>query len=1148
MTAAMDKPLTVGVVVPVGGGYFFGSILAGVTRRISEFGGKVIALQSLDAGMSGDSVEATNNPPLIRDTAWSHLDGVVVTVGGASAADVQRFEDAGIPVVLASVTLPGVDVPVAVGDNVAGVQQAIQHLIGHGHCRIGFVGNLDQPDMKARYDAYRAVMVESGSPAHDDWFFAATDNAEPGGAAAASAICESEQHLTAVLFATDRNALGALEEFRARGVDVPGEIAVVGFDGIEGGSFSNPSLSTVNQRTIEIGELAASLLLDRMLGRAVEMATHVTPSTFVPRVSCGCIARRDDSIRKTSPDRDAAVAEILAACAASTELRSQRDLAEATDAFVDSLIAAGDNGKWPSQQEISSFAEALGGAGAEPEAMRQIGECLSKLVVDGRQTRGTGFVSAGAAFAIGDINSALWRGYARESLQRCAFREQSLWEQYEVGVQMFDGKSSAGNDLNWLASTRVKAGCLALWRGDPMDGRLTVVDYYDRDANLAAPQKPELDIKSFPPRALIDAADHSIDEVTFVIPVRSGGNDWGLLAVVAGIDTTTGAGREHHSQWASLLSGAFQQRAMLARVQASEERYGLAALATNDGLWDWDIARGLAYFSERCNDLLGLGTSAGLASLDRWFGRLHPDDKHEFKTLLSAAAIGHLKPFEMEQRVADGDGGYRRVLCRALPVGNSDNTAQRVVGSLADIEVQKQLEERLRHGAMYDGVTGLPNRQHFLDRLTESIATVQASPGRSFSVVFLDLDGFKLVNDSLGHLAGDDLLVEIADRVRRIARDTDTPARFGGDEFAVLLNDVTLNEVSAIVDRMRLAITEPIELEGHTVQVTATFGITQSSAGYVDPEDVLRDADIAMYRAKATERGSCTIFDVEMHAHAVAELALRAELRQAFELDEFEVHYQPIWSSDMDDTLHFEALIRWRHPERGLQFPGAFLSAVMESGQMVRLGRWVVEAVCKQLHDWHHETDQTVRVSVNVSHAEFWDRQLSSHIRSCLQRYMIKPGQLIVEITEDVIAGQVADVMAVMESLRRAGIVLHIDDFGTGTSSLHALCGYPVQGLKIDQSFVSKVGTDVRMEALVRAIVEMGRALGLEVIAEGVERYEQFTFLRDVGCDRQQGFALSRVLDPTAASDLVRGIGTMDVRVGSDSFVDDSPWIGLNSS
>ncbi len=1140
----IGKRFTIGVVTPVGGGCFFGSIVAGVVRRVGEAGGKVVTLQSLDAGVNGDSIDAIGNPPPIRGTAWSHLDGVVVTVGGASATDVQRLEDTGIPVVLASVAFPGLAVPSVSSDNVGGVRRAIEHLVDHGHRRIGFVGNLDQSDIRARFAAYQDAMLDAGYSTEEAWFFAAPDNVERGGAVAASAICDAGSPVSAVLCATDRNALGAMEQFALRGLDVPGDIAVVGFDGIEAGSFSSPSLSTVNQGTLEIGELAASLLLDRLAGVTVETIAHVTESNFVRRGSCGCSTVRADS--ESEPDRDQTVSEILAVCSASTPRRIRTEMAERTGAFVDRLINAIRGAGWPSHDEICEFAEMLGSVNPEPEAVKHVSEWLSRLVVDGARRAADPQVLRDAAFAVGDLNGALWREFARRSLERCAAREQSLSEQYEVGAHMFD-RESTSDVLGWLTSTRVRAGCLALWKGEPADGRLRLVDFYDRDQNLAAPASTEIDIKSFPPQVLIDAAEHAANEVTFVIPVRSDGNDWGLLAVVAAIDTTTVLGREHHSQSASFLAGALQHRAMLARARASEERYGLAAMATNDGLWDWDVGRGLAYFSDRCNELLGIEEVAGSAPLDRWFQRLHPDDRAEFVSLLSAASAGRLDPFEMEQRVEDDAGGYRRVVCRALPIGGPTSTLQRVVGSLADIEVQKQLEERLLEGAMHDVVTGLPNRKLFLERLTGSIARAHASTAHSYSVVFLDLDGFKLINDSLGHLAGDDLLIEIGDRLRRIARATDTPARFGGDEFAVLLADVELDEVTAIVERMRLAIAQPIVLDGHEVHVTATFGVTQSCSGYLDPEDVLRDADIAMYRAKATQRGSCTIFDVEMHAHAVAQLALRGELRMAFERDEFEVHYQPIWSSNVNDTLHFEALLRWRHPERGLQLPSSFIPAITESGQMVRLGRFVMESVCQQLHRWGEMTDHLVRVSVNVSHAEFWDRQLPQQLRSCLQRYMIRPGQLIVEITEDVIAARSDDVVTVMAAIRRAGIELHVDDFGTGTSSLHALCGYPVQGLKIDRSFVSKVGTDRRMEALVRAIVDMGRALGLEVIAEGVERYDQFLFLRDIGCDRQQGFSLSRVLDAASASDLVKGLGRIDVRVGSESFVDDWPGIGLNT-
>jgi diguanylate cyclase (GGDEF)-like protein len=1016
----MDRSLTVGVVSPAGGGFFFGKVLAGVTRRVARAGGRVVMLQSLDAGVSGDSVDDTDNPPTIRPVAWSLLDGVVVTVGAASPADIRRFEEAGIPVVRACVEFQGVAIPGASGDNVGGVEETVDHLLGHGHTRIGFGGNLQQSDMLQRFETYRSALTAAGHPPDDDWFFPAIDHAETGGADVARRVVESGSPVTAMMFATDRNALGALAEFARLGVDVPGDLAVVGFDGIEAGSFVDPLLATVNQHTVEVAELAASLLIDRIEGRDVPNVTQVTRSTFVSRGSCGCGDAQDLKPESTGRvDREGTLATVMDICASLADQASGIDLGERTGRVLDALVHAATDGVGRSTDAFTSFVESLRQLGADPEMIRRIGGVLSRFVVAHSNHTGDGDVLIASACVVSDVNALLWREFLSRSLDHRHDLEQSLWEQYEVGVQLFEGDLNRTENLDWLASTRSRAGCLAVWKGDPTDGQLTIVDFYDRDDVLTPPPLDDVPIEQFPPRALIDAADQAAGEVTFVIPIRSGGNDWGMLALVGEIDATTSTGREQHSQWASLLAGAFAQR---------------------------------------------------------------------------------------------------------------------------------RLEEQLRLGALYDGVTGLPNRHLFLERLTDAIETFHRSAERSYSVVFLDLDEFKLVNDSLGHLAGDDLLVEIANRLKQIARDIDTPARFGGDEFAVLLRDVTLNDVNAIVERMRRTINAPIMLDGHEVHVTATFGIAQGDTMYTDPEDVLRNADIAMYRAKAAERGSSTVFDIEMRADALAELSLRAELRQAFERDEFEVHYQPIWSLNADAPLQFEALIRWNRPELGMQVPEDFLSVLVESGQMVRLGRWIIEQVCRQLHEWRMQTGRFVRASVNVSHPEFWDPQLSRHLVACSQRYGITPGQLVIEITEDVICGRTEDVLAVMQELRRAGVDLHVDDFGTGTSSLHALYGYPVQGLKIDRSFVSKVGTDERMDALVRAIVAMSRALDLEVIAEGVEEHHQFVFLREVGCDRQQGFALSAVLDRAVATQLVKGLGTNPLRSGLDQLVDATKWLELVGS
>jgi diguanylate cyclase (GGDEF)-like protein len=428
----------------------------------------------------------------------------------------------------------------------------------------------------------------------------------------------------------------------------------------------------------------------------------------------------------------------------------------------------------------------------------------------------------------------------------------------------------------------------------------------------------------------------------------------------------------------------------------------------------------------------------------------------------------------------------------------------------------------------------------FLERLTSAIVDSAVTPRSRYSVVFLDLDGFKLVNDSLGHLAGDRLLVQVGERIRSGLRPADLAARFGGDEFAVLLLDVELDTTRVIVERILASLAEPIDLDGQEVVVMASIGITTSDGGYANAEDVLRDADIAMYFAKSHNRGSFVLFDVGMHATAVARLGLQSEVRQAIDRKQLEIYYQPIVRLDTDGTDHFEALVRWHHPVLGLVQPMDFLPDIEQAGLTVTLGRWIVEEVCRQIAQWQESHGATVKVSVNLSHGEFSDVGLLPHILDCLKRYGLTPANLTLEIPEGLIMRKPDVARAIIEELHAAGIGVQIDDFGTGTSSLHALHRLPVRALKIDRSLIHDLGADPRTTKLVQIIVAMGQALAVEVVAEGVETAAQYELLRQMGCRNAQGFWFTEAVDAAAASAFLgqaipgRSLDALGPSTGSD--------------
>jgi diguanylate cyclase (GGDEF)-like protein/PAS domain S-box-containing protein len=509
--------------------------------------------------------------------------------------------------------------------------------------------------------------------------------------------------------------------------------------------------------------------------------------------------------------------------------------------------------------------------------------------------------------------------------------------------------------------------------------------------------------------------------------------------------------------------------------------------------------------------MLGFGEDAIGNSPEEWFSRAHPDDRGSLMETFAGRRHGERGPFEIEHRIRSADGTYRWVLCRGLGVPEDGRPANRLVGSLTDITERRSLEEQLLHQALYDNLTGLPNRALFLDRLSQAIAHARRTPGYEYAVLWLDLDGFKVVNDSLGHLVGDELLVRVAARITVNLRDADTAARFGGDEFAVLLHQIPeFTAVEAIVSRLQDDLGQPYDLDGHEVVVTASIGIATGANGYDRADDVLRDADIAMYRAKSAGRAGYATFDSSMFAGAITRLQTETALRQAIEQDQLELHYQPIVDLANGSMQAMEVLVRWRHPLRGLISPGEFLPVAEESGLIVPMGRWVEMEACRQLYAWKAEglVSANLRASINLSNREFWNPGLLNQIDQVLAATGVPAEWLVFEITEGVIMHNLERALEVLGELHARGVQIHIDDFGTGYSSLEALHRLPIDALKIDRSFVANL-QDNKSTELVRTIVQLGRNLGVDVIAEGIETPAQQHALAELGCPFGQGYWFS---------------------------------------
>jgi len=434
----------------------------------------------------------------------------------------------------------------------------------------------------------------------------------------------------------------------------------------------------------------------------------------------------------------------------------------------------------------------------------------------------------------------------------------------------------------------------------------------------------------------------------------------------------------------------------------------------------------------------------------------------------------------------------------------------------SDITERTLAGERIAHEALHDALTGLPNRSLFVEHLHQAIAYAERHENYLFAVLFLDLDRFKTINDSLGHAVGDQFLVRIGRKLESVLRPEDAIARIGGDEFTILLNDIgSIRDATRVANRINREFIQPFSLAEQQVFTTASIGITLSKLGYSSTEEVLRDADTAMYRAKSRGGGRYEVFDPSMQASVMALLKLEADLRLAIEREEFCLHYQPIVSLENNRITGFEALVRWWHPERGLVFPDEFIPVAEENGLIMPIGKWVLREACRQVRTWQDAArdNMPLSVSVNLSGKEFSQTGLIAQVSNVLEETGLAARSLELEITESAVMENSKSASAMLGQLKGLGVKLQIDDFGTGYSSLSNLHNFPVDVLKIDRSFVNRMGPGDKNSEIVQTIVQLGHNLGMEVTAEGVETAEQLNRLRALGCEYAQGYHFSKPVD-----------------------------------
>lgn len=554
-------------------------------------------------------------------------------------------------------------------------------------------------------------------------------------------------------------------------------------------------------------------------------------------------------------------------------------------------------------------------------------------------------------------------------------------------------------------------------------------------------------------------------------------------------------------------------------LRISEERYALAAKGSNDGLWDWDLHTGNIYFSERWQSILGYDYGTFKNTFQHWFEHIHKDDLQHVEITLSNHLEGLTEHFEHEHRMRHKDQEYLWVLVRGLAIRDADGKPYRMAGSLSDITRRKKSEEQLIHNALYDILTGLANRTLFSNRLSHAMQRLKRKQDSTFAILFLDLDRFKVVNDSLGHQVGDEILKTVAHRLELCTRPGDTVARLGGDEFVILLEGIQdIHDAEKVVERVQAEFNEPIQLQLHqVVHTSASIGIVMGSPAYDRPEEILRDADTAMYRAKSIGVGRHQIFDPSMHHHVLSQLHLENDLRRSLEANEFIIHYQPIVSLLTGQINALEALIRWQHPKNGLLQPNDFIWLAEETGLIVPIGDWVLRTVCEQISQWELSGLSKFRVAVNISAKQLLFDGFVDSVARIIDQTGVDPGVLELEITESAIMENLQTAKDVLHRLRDLGLQLALDDFGTGYSSLSYLQNFPVNKLKIDRSFINEADSNTENRDLVNAIINMAKSLSMDLVAEGVETHGQLEWLQNKSCQLGQGFLFSH---PLSAGDI----------------------------
>ncbi|MGH9559547.1 MAG: putative bifunctional diguanylate cyclase/phosphodiesterase [Bryobacteraceae bacterium] len=591
---------------------------------------------------------------------------------------------------------------------------------------------------------------------------------------------------------------------------------------------------------------------------------------------------------------------------------------------------------------------------------------------------------------------------------------------------------------------------------------------------------------------------------------------------ITGLLCCSAFGARRKKQWAVQKS---RLKGLKAGAQEAElrQRTELSIDAANDCLWYWDLESGAFHFSHHWEALIGYKRGDLPASFEEWIDRVHPAYVAELRAEIDSHLAGNTDRLQHEHRLRRKDGTYVWVTARGKAIRGPGGKPIALAGAHFDLSSVLNIENRVLEDVFHDKLTNLPNRQFLIKHMEIAMAQQrQGKTRRAFAVMFLDLDRFKVINDSLGHLVGDQLLAAVAGRLRNCARQGDVVARFGGDEFVVLLNPIRdTDEAMSIATRFRRALSEPFHIDGREVASGATIGVVLSSHEATRAEDYLRYSDMALYHAKTHSKGDVQLFNEQMTVKTTQLCDLQNDLTRAVSRGEMALHYQPLVSIGTGKICGAEALIRWNRSDGRLYFPGEFIPVAEETGLIHEIGEWALRTACAQNSAWQQSGLPNIRMAVNLSACQLQQRDFPRRVASILQETRLSSRWLELELTETALMDRVDLAPAALDQLQRHGVQIAIDDFGVGYSSLNYLRRFNFQALKMDRCFVSDIVSDRKTGAIAKGLISLAHNLDLSVVAEGVERRDQLNFLRAENCDAMQGYLASTPVEPEAFTRLL---------------------------